>query len=115
MKLPRFVYIKPTKLNQEELGAGLILSTKEPYYFGKIIRLKDDNESIRLINNNPLVWSNVLGYSIYIVFGGSLPNVVRVNSTGNIDDLQETFDDMAQWYRQEFINVSPGSFKIFKI
>ena len=115
MKLNKFYYIAPTS-ESENLGAGLILCADAPFYLGKIHRFKNDAESIHLLMNNPpLVYSNIIGYHIYITFAGSLTNNVRVHDKQWQESLQEIYDQMAAWYAREKISVKPGGFKRFKV
>lgn len=99
-----------------ELGAGLILCTEQPFYLGKVHRFKNDSESMRFLTNNPpMVYSNVLGYGIYIAFYGSLTNNVRVTGSDFKSELQEVFDQMAAWYYKEKILPKKSFYKRFEV
>ena len=109
------MYIPPG-LDNPELGAGLILQTAEPFYLGKVYRFKSDAESMGFLTENPpLVYSNVLGYSIYISFFNSLTNKVRVNNAAWQQELQEVFDSMAEFYEIEKIEPKRSFYKKFKL
>ena len=115
MKLPEFLYIPPG-LSSPELGAGIILQTKEPFYYGKVYRFKSDSESmVFLTDNPPLVYSNILGYGIYISFLDSLTGMTRVNGADWKGELQNTFDRMADFYYKEKMLQKLGFYKKFKL
>ena len=115
MKLNKFYYIAPTEESQD-LGAGLILCADEPFYLGKILRFTNDGDSMNMLTKNPpLIYSNIIGYHIYITFAGSLTNKLRVNDAQWKASLQDIFDQMAAWYAREKVNIKPGSFKRFKL
>lgn len=114
MKFKKFVFISPTP-STPEMGSGMIMCTEEPFYYGKVIRYKNDSESMHLVTNPPLAYSAVLGYSIYIVFEGSLTNKVRVNDSNWQAHLKNIFENMAQWYMQEKIQPNLTAFKRFKL
>ena len=115
MRLPQFLYIPPG-LDNPELGAGLILQTAEPFYIGKVYRFKSDSEStIFLSTYTPLVYSNILGYGIYIAFFGSLTNKIGVNNTSCKEELQKIFEEMADFYKKEKVEPKYGFYKKFKL
>ena len=115
MKLPQFLYIPPG-LDNPELGAGLILQTSEPFYLGKIYRFKSNSESmVFLTENTPLVYSNVLGYGIYISFYGSLTDKIRVDNIPWKEERQDVFDRMAEFYDKEKIAPKRSFYNKFKL
>jgi len=113
MKLPPFVFIAPN-CSAPDMGAGFVLQTKEPYYLGRIVKLKPIQFAVLNYKNEfkPLVFSQVENYSILIVFAGTLGgNKVRVNGQEWEKDLQFIFDKMADFMLNEKIKNNAGYYK----
>jgi hypothetical protein len=117
MKLPQFVFIAPNA-SAPEMGAGFVLLTREPFYLGRIIKLKPDPFAVSNYKNEfkPLVYSQVENYSILIVFAGTLGgNKIRVNGQEWERDLQNLYDQMSYWFLDEKIQNNKGYYKRYII
>src|ERR1700740_3411583 len=97
MKIPDFIPIK----NE---GTLLILSTSPPYYIGKVVSFKNEIElkdwkSKTSVNRERCICGQVEGYSILVVFNGSLD---RQNKA--LPESAYIFKQMANWYLEQKIN-----------
>ncbi len=99
------------------MGSGFILHTKNPFYLGRIIKLKPLPFTIvNYINEfKPLIYSQVEGYIIIIAFAGSLEGYkVRVNGPEWEAELKELFNQMANWMLTEKIHNNKPYYSRFK-
>lgn len=118
MKLPEFVFIVPNK-NDLSMGAGFVEHTVHPFYLGRVIKLAPSPFSIVEYKNkfNPLVFSEVDGYSILIAFAGNLLSGYHVQVSGSQweSELQKIFDKMADYFYNEKIVNNAGYYRRYKL
>ena len=117
MKLPEFVFIAPSK-SVPEMGAGFVLNCRSPFYLGRIIKvLPTPFFAVEYKNQfNPLIISEIDGYSILISFAGNLAGYrVEVNSANWETELQNIYNKMAVWFYEEKILNNLGYYKRCKL
>ena len=111
--LPPFVFIAPHQ-SDKSMGAGFILETKQPFYLGRIIKLKPSPYSIITYENEfkPLIYTVVGNYSILIAFAGCLERYkVRVSGADWEKELQLIYNQMADFMLNEKINNNLSYYK----
>lgn len=100
------------------MGSGFVQHNKHPFYWGRIVKLKKDDSFavINFVNQyKPLIFAEVPGYSILIVFHGNLYGYkVTVSGPGWEKELQIIFDQMADWFLKEKIFGNPGYYKRYR-
>lgn len=110
LKLPDYLICE----NKSALpGAGLILCTSPPFFFGKVWLCHSEeyyyaNMSEWINNRESLPFSKIEGYWITIVIAGSLENV---NVASYKDVLQGIVDGMAQLYLEEKVSQKTGFYR----
>jgi hypothetical protein len=111
MNLPEYVFVYPAS---DLPGAGIILRTKEPMFFGRVLKFKREDEYLTdVAQYNGVARSNVKGYTIDIIYGGCLTKVAFDVNTKNL--IETVIDEMANYYLREKIQTEPHKFTKFKM
>jgi hypothetical protein len=112
LKLPDYLICQNTALP----GAGLILSTLPPFFFGKVWRFDSDAECADFISKcvnsrESKVYCKVDGYRIVICLAGALDNA----NTGLYKGKQQAIvDGMCQLYHEQKILAKLGFYRKYK-
>lgn len=87
-------------------GAGYILSTKPPYYIGKVVKMKP--EEVQMFEINQKKEYHFCGiYSVAIIAEGSLAK--------QYVPFDRTIMNMAEFYLQQRILSNAGRYKRYKL
>ena len=111
LTLPKYLICN----NKEALpgGAGLLLCTEWPFYYGRIwlfTSIEEYNKYLTIWVNSmqPIIKSKLDGYWIVVTIEGSLQNDSNAPGKGN---LQAIADGMAQLYFDERVSQKTGYYK----
>ena len=102
--------------NREHLPAPIVMSTVEPYIWGKVWRWKDEYEYMNFVSNyNGLGIAVVPGYKIAISVGGVLTGMSMRATTDILTVIQNEMRAMVEFYRTERIEDKLSFYKKFKL
>lgn len=99
-----FVFIDPP---QSLPGAGFILSTQEPFYIGKVIKMNQE-EGKKFIQNSAIQeYEFCMGYWVAIIAKGSLLDSESYS--------REALEEMADFYLNYRIIPNAGRYKRYEL
>jgi hypothetical protein len=93
-----FIFVEATETLP---GAGFILSTKPPFYIGRVIKMNREDYTEKN-------YVNCEGYSVVILAAGSL-------LPGHTEDIRIVLAKMANYYSQFKIQRYEGRFKRYRL
>lgn len=103
-KLPTFFFME----NKNELpGAGLILSTADPFYIARVLKFRTDSEAETFESkHNPAGFIKVGMYNIYLLMLTRLSGMYSL-----ADRVKPLLHDMAEFYTTEKIKTNESYHK----
>jgi hypothetical protein len=111
--LPNHIYA-----NGEDLGAGLVISTRNPLVYSRVVLYDDFYAMSKALKDKPpLAYVAIPGYSIALIFGGILgmEGKVRLTSQDDIKVIEAVLNAQGAWYHKNKIERHKSRFRRYEI
>lgn len=116
--LPKYLYANGKTDEGKDLGAGCIISTQKPLIVGRII-LYDDQYTMtsQIKARPPLAFAQIPGYSIAILYNGTLgiENEGGITTQNDLMVAEAVLNTMAAWYLKYKISEHKARFRRYEV